>query len=61
MGTPGEYCMQHPTLNRLPGPIYQVTYQLKILSAALLMKVFLNRSLSWKRWLALVLLAVGVT
>ena len=38
---------------------YQITNNLKVLSTALLMRVFLARKLSWVRWKALVLLVVG--
>ena len=38
---------------------YQITNNLKVLSTALLMRVFLARKLSWLRWKALLLLVVG--
>ena len=38
---------------------YQITNNLKVLSTALLMRVFLARKLSWVRWKALILLVVG--
>jgi len=38
---------------------YQITNNLKVLSTALLMRVFLGRKLSWLRWKALLLLVVG--
>ena len=38
---------------------YQITNNLKVLSTALLMRIFLRRKLSWARWKALALLVVG--
>ncbi|OEH79806.1 UDP-N-acetylglucosamine transporter [Cyclospora cayetanensis] len=48
-------------LSNLSGAMYQVTYQLKILTTALLSVLLLGRSLSSLRWGALFLLFVGVT
>ena len=38
---------------------YQITSNLKVLSTALLMRVCLDRKLSWTKWKALVLLVLG--
>lgn len=40
---------------------FQVTYQLKILTTALMLKFFLNKRLSGNQWIALVLLIIGVS
>ena len=44
----------------LPGPMFQVIYQMKILSAALLAKLFLGKEFSTQKWLCLCALTVGV-
>ncbi|GAA97475.1 hypothetical protein E5Q_04154 [Mixia osmundae IAM 14324] len=48
-------------LSNLPTPTYQVTYQLKILTTALLSSLFFNRKLNAWKWLSLFLLMAGVT
>lgn len=47
-------------LSNLSGAMYQVTYQLKILTTALLSVLLLGRRLSLLKWSALFLLFVGV-
>uniref|UniRef100_A0A914QT79 Uncharacterized protein n=1 Tax=Panagrolaimus davidi TaxID=227884 RepID=A0A914QT79_9BILA len=41
--------------------IFKVTYQLKILTTALLLKAVLNTKLSNTQWIALILLIIGVS
>mmetsp|Transcript_11799 Transcript_11799/g.27993 ORF Transcript_11799/g.27993 Transcript_11799/m.27993 type:complete len:392 (+) Transcript_11799:157-1332(+) len=48
-------------LSNLDAATYQVCYQLKILTTALFSMVLLRRTFSVKKWLALVLLTVGVS
>lgn len=51
-------CMFH--VIRLLGPtMFQILSNLKILSTALLMRIFLGRKVSWFRWKALAILALG--
>lgn len=47
-------------LSCLSGAMYQVTYQLKILTTALLSTVLLGRRLSFLRWFSLFMLFLGV-
>ncbi|EZG63632.1 UDP-N-acetylglucosamine transporter [Gregarina niphandrodes] len=47
-------------LSNISGAVYQVTYQLKILTTAVLSVLILHRRLSIDRWLSLVLLTSGV-
>lgn len=47
-------------ISNLDAATFQVTYQLKIPSTVLLSIVFLNKRVSAKQWLALVLLVIGV-
>ena len=44
----------------LPGPMFQVVYQMKIMSAALLSKIFLGKVFSTQKWICLLILTVGV-
>ncbi|KAJ8656054.1 hypothetical protein O0I10_008276 [Lichtheimia ornata] len=48
-------------LSNLEAATFQVTYQMKILSTAIFSIVLLGRSLNQGKWLALVLLMIGVT
>ncbi|CAG8438789.1 8729_t:CDS:2 [Ambispora leptoticha] len=48
-------------LSNLEAATFQVTYQMKILSTAIFSILLLGRSLSRGKWLALVLLMIGVT
>lgn len=66
VGVPGLlYAVQNNlifiALSNLPGALYQVTYQLKILTTALLSVFILRRRLSSQKWTALFLLSAGVT
>lgn len=66
VGIPGLlYALQNNlifiALSNLSGAMYQVTYQLKILTTALLSVLLLGRRLSSLKWSALFLLFVGVT
>lgn len=47
-------------LSNLPAAEYQLIYQLKILSTALLSKIILGRALSVLKWLSLLILTGGV-
>jgi len=48
-------------LSNLSGAVYQVTYQLKILTTAILSVIILGKSLGGVKWAALLLLTCGVT
>jgi len=48
-------------LSNLDAAVYQVTYQLKILTTALFSVSLLGKSLSRKQWISLFLLMMGVT
>ncbi|CDJ67155.1 UDP-N-acetylglucosamine transporter, putative [Eimeria necatrix] len=66
VGVPGLlYALQNNlifiALSNLSGAMYQVTYQLKILTTALLSVLILGRRLSVLRWSALFLLFAGVS
>lgn len=47
-------------LSNLSAPLFQVTYQSKLLTTALVSVVMLQRSYSAKQWLCLTLLGIGV-
>ncbi|CEL99631.1 unnamed protein product [Vitrella brassicaformis CCMP3155] len=47
-------------LSHLSGAMYQVTYQLKILTTALLSVMILHKQLSLLKWLSLIVLTAGV-
>merc|ERR1719266_3108541 len=48
------------SLSNLSGAVYQVTYQLKILTTALLSVVILGKALGPTKWVSLLTLTVGV-
>eukprot|EP00931_Biecheleriopsis_adriatica_P077914 TRINITY_DN51391_c0_g1_i1.p1 TRINITY_DN51391_c0_g1~~TRINITY_DN51391_c0_g1_i1.p1 ORF type:complete len:352 (+),score=54.56 TRINITY_DN51391_c0_g1_i1:42-1097(+) len=48
------------SLSNLSGAVYQVTYQLKILTTAVLSVVILSKALGCTKWLSLLLLTAGV-
>ncbi|CCD33544.1 hypothetical protein ACHAPC_001460 [Botrytis cinerea] len=53
--------LQYIAVSNLEAVQFQVLYQLKILTTAVFSVVLLRRTLSSKRWIALVLLTIGVT
>jgi solute carrier family 35 (UDP-sugar transporter), member A1/2/3 len=53
--------LQYIAVSNLDAVHFQILYQLKILTTALFSVTMLSRSLSSKRWIALVLLTAGVT
>ncbi|CAO3700968.1 unnamed protein product [Rhizopus stolonifer] len=61
----GLYALQnnllYVALSNLEAATFQVTYQMKIMSTAMFSVVLLGRSLSRDKWLALLLLMIGVT
>lgn len=48
------------SMDKLSPPVFTVTYQLKILTTALLSVVLLGKKIGFVKWIALVLLTVGV-
>ncbi|CAB3402060.1 unnamed protein product [Caenorhabditis bovis] len=65
MGVPSiAYALQNNLdfvgLSNLDAGVYQVTTQLKVVSTALFMMLFLGRKFSHRRWLAIFLLMMGV-
>ncbi|KAI8058911.1 nucleotide-sugar transporter [Gilbertella persicaria] len=61
----GLYALQnnllYVALSNLEAASFQVTYQMKIMSTAVFSVVLLGKSLSRDKWLALLLLMIGVT
>lgn len=53
--------LQFIAASHLDASTLQITYQLKILTTAIFSVVLLKRKISLRKWLALLLLAVGVT
>merc|ERR1712048_600812 len=49
------------SLSNLSGAVYQVTYQLKILTTAVLSVLILGKALGAVKWSALFMLTAGVT
>lgn len=52
--------LQYVAVSNLEASTYQVTYQLKILTTGVLSVMFLGKSLTKLKWLALVILTTGV-
>lgn len=53
--------LQYVAIGNLDAVQFQVLYQLKILTTALFSVYLLRRTLGWKRWMALLLLTLGVS
>ncbi|KAL2890796.1 nucleotide-sugar transporter [Ceratocystis lukuohia] len=53
--------LQYVALSNLDPVHYQILYQLKILTTAIFSVVLLGRSIALKRWLALIVLTIGVS
>jgi UDP-sugar transporter A1/2/3 len=51
---------QYVAITNLPVAVYQITYQLKILTTSLFSVLFFNRRYSAAKWFSLVLLTCGV-
>ena len=47
-------------LSHIPGAIYQPTYQLKIMTTAIMSVIILRRTISLQKWCALAVLTLGV-
>lgn len=52
--------LQYVAASNLSVPLFQITYQLKILTTALCSVLLLNRTLYKSQWIALLLLSIGV-
>lgn len=52
--------LQYVAVSNLDSAIFQVTYQFKILPTAIFSRILLKQSLSAQKWVALVLLMIGV-
>jgi UDP-sugar transporter A1/2/3 len=52
--------LQYRAMELLDAAVFQVTSQLKLLTTAFFSTIFLNMQLGLKKWLSLVILAVGV-
>jgi UDP-sugar transporter A1/2/3 len=48
------------SLDNLSAAVQQVTYQMKILAAAFLMRLMLGKQLTYTKWFSLLILAIGV-
>ncbi|KAK9899019.1 nucleotide-sugar transporter [Cystobasidium minutum MCA 4210] len=56
----GQNNLLYVALSNLPASVYQVTYQLKILTTAIFSVIFFRRKYSYLKWFSLLLLTVGV-
>lgn len=52
--------LQYVAISNLPATVYQVTYQLKILTTAIFSVIFFHRRYSSLKWFSLLLLTLGV-
>ncbi len=52
--------LQYVAMSSLPAAIYQVLVQMKIITAAFLSQIYLQKSISKRQWLSIIALTLGV-
>lgn len=52
--------LQYVAMGLLSAPVFQVTYQMKIITTAIFSVLILNRAIGTSQWIAIVVLAIGV-